>query len=110
MTINLKTLVVDRKGAQITQQRVVEIEGKQKLEVAPVWLSDSVAEAFEKHEDRSVPYRKLMAWAIELDKTGSVEIKQEDMQLFISVVESSALLPFVKFQTMAIIEVAQNGN
>jgi hypothetical protein len=110
VNINLKVLVVDRKGTQITQQRVVEIEGKQKIEVSPVWLSDSIAEAFEKHEDRSVPYRKLMGWAIELDKTGSVEIKPEDMQLFISVIESSALLPFVKFQAMSLIEVAQNGS
>jgi hypothetical protein len=110
MTINLKTLVVDRKGTQITQQRIVEADGKQKLEVAPVWLSDSVAEAFEKHEDRSVPYRKLMGWAIDLDKTGSVEIKPEDMQLFISAIESSALLPFVKFQAMSLIEVAQNDS
>jgi len=110
MRINFHTLVTDRKGTRITQQRVVEVEGKQRLEILPIWLSDSLAEAFERHDDRSLPYRKLIGWAIELDKSGEIEIKADDMQLFKQVIESSALLPFVKFQAISLIEVAQNGS
>lgn len=104
MNINLKILVTDRKGEQVTAQRVVEREGKQQLEISPIWLSDSVAEALEKHDDKNLPYRKLMGWAIDLDKTGSVEVKEEDMQLFKQAIETSALKPFVKFQAISIIE------
>ena len=110
MKLNFRTLVTDRKGTQITQQKVVEIDGKQKLEINPVWLNDSLAEAFERHDDRSLPYRKLIGWAIELDKSGEVEIKPEDVPMFVSVIESSALLPFVKFQAISLIEAAQNGS
>lgn len=110
MKINLKTLVTDRKGTQVTRNRIVEKDGKQQMELSPVWLSDALAEAFEKHDNREIPYRKLMGWAIDLDKTGEIDIREEDTQLFIQAIETSGLMPYVKFQAVSLVEGVKNGN
>lgn len=96
--------VVNRKGEVQLKTAVFDVDGQQKMSVSKFILSESIAEALEKYQFKDIPFRKLIAWAIDLDKNSYVDLDDEERALFEKAIEQSDLLPFVKYQVFSVME------